>query len=133
YDQALSDWEGTFSATFNDYIRTELNYKTDNKYAIWGRVRPWNRDQRVNVGEMLRQAMYENRFLEVMILEGYYDAACDYFTALYAFSHIDMNGELKDRIKFTFYESGHMMYAHLPSLIKMKNDMAEFIRNASRK
>ncbi|MFC1564247.1 S10 family peptidase [candidate division KSB1 bacterium] len=133
YDQALSDWEGTFAATFQHYIRHELGYSTDMKYAVWGRVRPWDRNQNVNVGEMLRHAMSENRFLEVMILEGYYDAACDYFTAMYAFSHIDMNGELKDRIKFTFYESGHMMYAHLPSLIKMKNDMAEFIRKASKK
>ncbi len=133
YDQSLSDWEGTFSATFHDYIRNELNYKTDNKYAIWGRVRPWNRDQRVNVGEMLRHAMCENRFLEVLVLEGYYDAACDYFTAMYAFSHIDMTGELKDRIKFEFYESGHMMYAHRESLIKMKDDMAEFIKNACKK
>ena len=79
---------------------------------------------------MLRKAMSENRNLKVLVLEGYYDAACDYFTAMYAFSHIDMNGELKDRIKFAFYESGHMMYAHKPSLIKMKKDIAEFINEA---
>ncbi len=79
---------------------------------------------------MLRQAMSENRHLRVMVLEGYYDAACDYFTAMYAFSHIDMNAELKDRIMFTFYESGHMMYAHKESLIKMKNDMVDFINSA---
>ncbi|MFC1725260.1 S10 family peptidase [candidate division KSB1 bacterium] len=130
YDQALSDWEGTFSAAFNSYIREELYYRTDMSYDIWGYVRPWKRDERVNVGEMLRSAMSQNRNLKVLILEGYYDAACDYFTAMYAFSHIDMNGELKDRIKFAFYESGHMMYAHKPSLIKMKKDIAEFINDS---
>ena len=130
FDQALVDWEGTFSATFNHYIRTELNYENDMVYEIWGNVRPWNRDNSVDVGEMLRQAMTKNKYLKVLITEGYYDAACDYFTAMYAFSHIDMNGELKDRIKFTFYESGHMMYIHKPSLIKMKKDLADFIKSA---
>jgi len=130
YDQALVDWEGTFSATFKQYIRAELRYETDLVYEIWGNVRPWNRDRSVNVGEMLRSAMTQNKYLKVLITEGYYDAACDYFTAEYAFSHIDMTAELKDRIKFAYYESGHMMYIHKPSLIKMKKDMADFIRSA---
>jgi carboxypeptidase C (cathepsin A) len=130
YDQALVDWEGTFAGAFNHYIRTELNYRTDLSYEIWGDVRPWNSDDSVVVGEMLRDAMTRNKFLQVLITEGYYDAACDYFTAQYVFSHLDMTGLLKDRIHFAFYESGHMMYIHIPSLVKMKMDMAEFIRSA---
>lgn len=130
YDQAMVDWEGTFAATMNHYVRTELKYETDLVYEVWGNVRPWKRDPSVRVGEMLRQAMTKNRYLKVFITEGYYDAACDYFTAQYVFSHLDLNGELKDRIKFGFYESGHMMYIHKPSLIKMKKDLAEFIRSA---
>ena len=74
--------------------------------------------------------MTGNKYLKVMIAEGYYDAACDYFTAEYVFSHIDLTGELKDRIKFAYYEWGHMMYIHKPSLIKMKKDMADFMRSA---
>lgn len=130
YDQAIVDWEGTFAATMNHYVRTELKYETDLVYEVWGKVRPWKRDPSVRVGEMLRQAMTKNRYLRVFVAEGYYDAACDYFTAQYVFSHLDLNGELKDRIKFGFYESGHMMYIHKPSLIKMKKDLAEFIRSA---
>ena len=130
YDQAMVDWEGTFTATMNHYVRTELKYETDLSYQIWGNVRPWKRDPSVRIGEMLRQAMTKNRYLKVFITEGYYDAACDYFTAQYVFSHLDLNGELKDRIQFGFYESGHMMYIHKPSLIKMKKDLAEFIRSA---
>jgi carboxypeptidase C (cathepsin A) len=84
----------------------------------------------VNTGEMLRQAMTTNPYLKVFVLEGYYDAACDYFTAQYTLSHLDLTGKLKDRISFGFYESGHMMYLHLPSLIKAKQDLANFIRSA---
>lgn len=133
YDQALVDWEGTFAGGFNHYIRTELNYQTDLSYDIWGNVRPWNSDDSVVVGEMLRDAMLRNKYLQVLITEGYYDAACDYFTAQYVFSHLDLTGVLKDRIHFAFYESGHMMYIHMPSLMKMKLDMAQFIRSAIQK
>jgi len=133
YDPALVDWEGTFSGVFNQYIRSELKYETDMKYAIWGNVRPWNSDDSVNVGEMLRSAMTQNEYLQVMITEGYYDAACDYFTAEYVFSHLDLTGYLKDRIRFDYYESGHMMYIHMPSLMKMKTDLTNFIRGAVRR
>ncbi|MFC1529611.1 S10 family peptidase [Gemmatimonadota bacterium] len=133
YDPALVDWEGTYSGVFNQYIRAELGWETDIKYAIWGNVRPWNSDDSVNVGEMLRSAMTQNEYLKVMITEGYYDAACDYFTAEYVFSHLDLTGHLKDRIHFDYYESGHMMYAHIPSLAKMKTDLENFIRGAVRR
>jgi carboxypeptidase C (cathepsin A) len=129
YDPALVDWEGTFSGTFNQYIRAELGYETDLDYHVWGDVHPWKSEPPANVGEMLRAAMNRNEYLQVMILEGYYDAACDYFTAQYVFSHLDLTGVLKDRIRFKYYESGHMMYIHQPSLVKMKADLAEFIQS----
>ena len=130
YDPAIADWEGTFSGTFNHYIRTELKYETDLSYEIWGDVRPWRRDRFVNVSEMLRRAMTKNKYLKVFVAEGYYDGATDYFSAQYLFSHLDLNGELKDRIKFGFYESGHMMYIRKASLAKLKSDLAEFIQSA---
>ena len=130
YDPAIADWEGTFAGAINHYLSTELNYKTDLEYHMWGNVRPWRRDAEVNVGDMLHNAMTENRYLKVFIAEGYYDAACDYFTAQYVFSHLDLNGEFNDRINFGFYESGHMMYCHLPSLKKMKTDLTVFIQSA---
>ena len=30
-----------------------------------------------------------------------------------------------------YYEAGHMMYIHMPSLAKMKDDLAKFIQEAS--
>ena len=29
-----------------------------------------------------------------------------------------------------YYEAGHMMYIHLPSLAQLKQDLANFIRSA---
>jgi carboxypeptidase C (cathepsin A) len=130
FDPAMAHWNGPFTGAVNRYFKEELKIDTDLTYNIFGNVRPWKGRDEVNTGEMLRQAMTANPFLKVFILEGYYDAACDYFTAQYTMSHLDLTGKLKDRISFGFYESGHMMYIHLPSLIQAKKDLANFIRSA---
>jgi carboxypeptidase C (cathepsin A) len=44
-----------------------------------------------------------------------------------------LNGEFKDRVKMGYYEAGHMMYIHKPSIIKLKKDLTAFIMEASGK
>ncbi len=126
----MANWNGPFTGAINRYFKEELNLNTDLPYNIFGSVRPWKGRNETEVGEMLRQAMHENPYLKVFILEGYYDAACDYFGAQYTMSHLDLTGKLKDRISFGLYESGHMMYINLPSLKKTKVDLVNFIHSA---
>ena len=128
YDPAMSDWNGAFSDAVNRYIREELRYSPDLKYNVWGDVRPWNRDDGANVGQMLREAMRDNPYLKVMIQGGYYDAATDYYSAVYTISHLQPGGEFRDRFRFSWYESGHMMYLRKPDLANANNDLREFIR-----
>jgi carboxypeptidase C (cathepsin A) len=130
YDPALESWNGPFAGVVNKYFRDELKWETDQKYNIWGDVQPWRRDQRTNVGEMLRSAMAENPFLRVLVLASYYDGGTDYFSAEYTMSHIDPSGSLKDRFAFAFYESGHMMYVRKADLAKAKQDIAQFVTAA---
>jgi carboxypeptidase C (cathepsin A) len=128
YDPAMADWNGAFSDAVNRYLREELRYNPDLKYNVWGNVRPWNRDDGTDVGEMLRQAMQANPYLKVMIQGGYYDAATDYYSAVYTISHLQPGGEFRDRFRFSWYESGHMMYLRKPDLANANNDLREFIR-----
>lgn len=128
YDPAMSDWNGAFSDAVNRYLREELRYDPDLKYAVWGDVRPWNRDDGANVGQMLRQAMRDNPYLKVMIQGGYYDSATDFFSAVYTISHLQPGGEFRDRFRFSWYESGHMMYLRKPDLANANNDLREFMR-----
>ena len=130
YDPAMEAWNGPFAAVINDYFRDELKWETDDKYNIWGNVRPWRRDPAVNTGEMLRQAMTQNPYLRVLVLAAYYDGATDYFGAQYVMSHLDPGGGLEDRISFAFYESGHMMYVRKSDLEKSKRDIAAFVEQA---
>jgi carboxypeptidase C (cathepsin A) len=77
---------------------------------------------------MLRQAMQGNPYLKVMVQGGYFDAATDYFSAMYTISHLEPGGEFRNRFRFRFYESGHMMYLRKPDLAAANGDLRDFIR-----
>ncbi|MEW5902359.1 MAG: peptidase S10, partial [Acidobacteriota bacterium] len=153
FDPASAAIQGAFSTMLNHYLRTELKYKEDLPYAIYGNVYPWNFLSSpeeagpmtmpaarmrfglggLNVAETLRRAMSENPFLQVFCANGYYDGATPYFGTEYTFSQIGLNGEFAGRVQMGYYEAGHMMYIHKPSIVKLKADLAEFIRRASQK
>ena len=151
-DPASDAIQGAFSTMLNHYVRTELGYKEDLPYAIYGNVYPWNflsspeeaepfpgprrggfGGLSVNVAEVLRRAMSENPFLQVFCANGYYDGATPYFGTEYTFSQMGLNGEFRDRVHMGYYEAGHMMYIHRPSHLKLKADLAEFIKQAAGK
>jgi carboxypeptidase C (cathepsin A) len=98
------------------------------RYNVWGDVRPWAQDEGTNVADMLRTAMRNNPYLKVMIQSGYYDAATDYFSADYTISHIQPGGEFKDRFRFSYYESGHMMYLRNVDRVRANDDLRAFIK-----
>ena len=84
----------------------------------------------VNVAETLRQAITSNPFLKVFVANGYFDLATPYFATEYTLNHLGLNADLQKNISLGYYEAGHMMYAHLPSLAQLSQDLITFIRNA---
>ncbi|MBV9790253.1 MAG: peptidase S10, partial [Chloroflexi bacterium] len=84
----------------------------------------------IEVVETLRRAMTNNPWLKIFVANGYYDFATPYFATLYTFNHLGIDRSLRDNISMAFYESGHMMYVHFPSLVQMKADLAAFVRGA---
>jgi hypothetical protein len=46
------------------------------------------------------------------------------------FDHIGLDDSLRCDGSTSFYEAGHMMYIHRPSLAQLKTDLASFIRGA---
>ncbi len=145
FDPSSAAIMGSFSTSINNYFLKELKYTKNIPYAIYGNVSPWNysapsgsrqsqrgsRTTSLNVAETLRRAMAENENLQVFCCNGYYDGATPYFGTEYTFSQVGFNNEFMDRVKMGYYEAGHMMYIHKPSIVKMKQDVAQFIREAS--
>ncbi len=128
FDPASASISGAFKATINSYIQKELEYETDLKYEVSAKVRPWNPAPSLDILKTLRNAMAQNMHLKVMVADGYYDKF--YYWAEFSFTQFDFNPELRERITLAYYEAGHMMYINKPSLVKMKNDIAEFILSA---
>ena len=135
YDPSYAVIQGPYTAALNDYVRRELKFESDLPYEILtGRVRPWKYDQHenryVSVSETLRATISQNPFLRVFVASGYYDLATPYFATEYTFNHLGLDSELRANITMAYYEAGHMMYVHGPSLARLKADLAAFIAAA---
>jgi carboxypeptidase C (cathepsin A) len=130
--------DGAYAAALSHYIATELGVEMDREYKFSGGRKlgsNWNwrtvplgsywEPVPVNVARDLSRAMRRNEGLRVMIASGYYDYATPFFDAEYTFAR---HGFIRERISYYYYEAGHMMYLHRPSLDKLMADVRSFIK-----
>jgi len=131
FDPSFENIVGAFTATFNNYIRSDLNWKHDAEYKIIADVQPWDygiaNNQYLDVGDSLREVMSKNTSLDVFVASGNYDLATPYFATEYTFSHLGLDPSLRDHVTLKTYEGGHMMYLYFPSLVKLKTDLSSFM------
>lgn len=134
YDPSYSAVLGPFAATFNDYVRRDLKFKSDLPYEILTGVGAWNygsaRNRYLNVSGTLRDAMTHNPYLKVFVANGYYDLATPYLATRYTFDHMELPAELRSNVSMGYYEAGHMMYINKPSLGDLHKDLIKFIQSA---
>jgi carboxypeptidase C (cathepsin A) len=132
YDPSASAVFGAFTSAMNDYLRSELKVEEDRVYEILpsDQVQPWDYSEFTNrfvdASGGLRQAMIENPFLKVFAACGYYDLATPTLAMEYTRDHLRLPEELRDNFSMDFYEAGHMMYVHEPSLKKLRKDLLNF-------
>ncbi len=136
YDPSYSVIQGPYSATFNAYVRSELGFESDLPYEILTDIHEtWDyskyQNEFVNVSEKLRTAITQNPFLKVIVANGYYDFATPYFATEYTFNHLGLDESLRANISMTYYEAGHMMYVHEPSLAQLVKDLVGFITKSA--
>ncbi len=134
-DPSYSAILGPYSATLNHYVRHDLQFENEIPYEIlaplyqkW-KFEDWE-NQYLNVAEDLRKSIATNPNLKVFVGNGYYDFATPYFATEYTFNHIGLPNEFHNNITMAYYEAGHMMYIHIPSLKKLKDDLDQFIDQA---
>ncbi len=136
YDPSMAAIIGPFTGVLLDYVRNDLKFESDLPYEILTpRVQPWSyaayENRYVNVAETLRGAMTQNPFLHVFVGKGYYDLATPFYAADYTFDHLGLDASLRDHLSGAYYEAGHMMYVHAPSLAKLKQDIAKFMTTST--
>jgi len=134
-DPSYSATLGPYTAMLNDYVRSELNFESDLTYEILTSLyRTWKYDdfqnQYVNTGEALREGFLMNPAMKVFIANGYFDLATPYFATQYTVNHLGLPAEFMDKIQMEYYQAGHMMYLHIPSLTRLKQHLDAFIDGA---
>jgi carboxypeptidase C (cathepsin A) len=132
FDPSMNNITGPYTATLNDYVRRELNFESDLPYEILTeRVFPWSyaefENAYVNVAETLRKAMAGNPYLKVYIANGYFDLATPYLATQYTIKHLGLDKSLQGNLRLGYFEAGHMMYIHIPSLVRLRADLIDFI------
>lgn len=132
FDPSLAAIMPPYTQAMNQYVREELKYKTDSVYfSLGGGILPWDYSSAQNrfadTSDSLRAALDRNPHMKVFVANGYYDLATPFFATEYTFSHLGLNPKLRGNIVMKEYEAGHMMYTHVPSLMKLKQDVAAFL------
>ena len=136
-DPSFDVVQGVYSACLNDYVRRELRFESDLPYEILSfKVFPkWKYDEFqnnfVNVAETLRGAMMKNPHLKLFVANGIYDLATPFYATEYTMNHLGLRDDVDKNVTMAYYDAGHMMYTHKPSLKALAGDLKKFIRRSS--
>ncbi len=143
YDPQAAAISSAYVAAFNSYVRNTLDYQPGHmqyrpEIDLWGSKWDWqhrppnaNRPLPIapNVMPDLAATMKYNPTMKVQLEAGYFDLATPFYAAVYAMHHLNIPRSLAGNISYHFYESGHMVYVHVPSLKRIHDNVAKFIES----
>ena len=145
YDPQGSAITGAYVAAFNSYVRDKLRYGEGIEfksgidiYGSWDyKHQPPSADKPLialpNVLPDLAVAMKQNPNMKVMVNGGYFDVSTPYFAGKYELRHLPVPPDIAANVEYHYFETGHMIFAHLPSLAVMHDRIAEFIERTSQR
>ncbi|HEX8560880.1 MAG TPA: hypothetical protein VF668_22490 [Pyrinomonadaceae bacterium] len=135
FDPSMAAIRPPYTATFNQYVRSELGFRSDLEYFILGGgVGRWDfgsDNAYADTSTALLAAFNKNPYMKLFVASGYYDLATPYFAAEYTLRHMGLDPALRANVTTTFYEAGHMMYVDQTSLARLKRDAAAFVQSAA--
>ena len=109
FDPSMSAIRPPYTAMFNQYVRTELGYKSDLEYYILGGgfgFMDWNwgsaRSGFPDTAQALRDAFERNPFMKLFVGSGFYDLATPYFATQYTLNHMGLDAKEHQNISLGY-------------------------------
>src|ERR1700733_11498034 len=135
YDPTSAAILPPYTSAFNNYLRTELNYKSDAPYRVFAHDQPgfrtwdWGNAEQgfPSTAGGLRSAMIKNPYMKILVMEGYYDLATPFAAANWTMDHLNLDAKYRQNISFATYNAGHMVYVDRAEHDKMKKDLVDFM------
>jgi carboxypeptidase C (cathepsin A) len=143
YDPQSEALGAAYVAAYHNYVTERLNWHPDIQfksgipvYSKWDyKHQPPGADQPMimlpNVLPDLATAMKKNPTMKVMVNGGYFDVSTPYFEGVMEMRHLPIPAALQSNIEYHYYQSGHMVYVHQPTLVQLHDNVADFIRRTS--
>jgi carboxypeptidase C (cathepsin A) len=136
-DPSTDATAGVAASALNQYLREEIGFESDDIYNVlsmdvW---KNWDyedfKGRYVDTSESLRELLSRSKGTKALVANGYYDLATPHFATEYTISHMGLDPEVRQNIKLAYYEAGHMMYVHQPSLSQLATDFRQFVADTA--
>jgi len=138
YDPQGAAISSAYVSAFNAYVRERLHYGEGLHYKLYmdggwdfkhqppGAEMPLTTQP--NVLPDLAVAMKRDPDLKVMVNGGYFDLSTPFYEGWFEMHHLPIPPSLQGNIEYRYYESGHMIYVHVPALKQLRDNVAAFIQ-----
>jgi carboxypeptidase C (cathepsin A) len=131
-DPAINNLVGAYAAGINRVLKDTLKFDSDAPYVVHAPI--WDKwewkdfaNKYVNVGDSLRRALQANPHMRVYVASGYYDLGTPHAAGDYTLSHLGLRENVQKNVRVSYFEAGHMMYIHQPSLARMAQELRAFV------
>lgn len=143
-DAATAGVNSAHLSTFREHLVSDIGFRSELHYRHLYNMpisRAWNWYHKApgidapspvpDVSIDLSAALRRNTKLKVYVMGGYYDLATPFFGAEFDISHLYLAPALRDNVRFSFYESGHMTFVDEGEIVRMKRDLDSFYADAT--
>ena len=131
-DAFMNNVIGAYATGMNRLLKDSLKFDSDAPYVVHAPI--WDKwtwkefaNKYVNVGASLRKAMQANPHMRVYVASGYYDLGTPHAAGDYTLNHLGLREAARNNVKVSYFEAGHMMYIHQPSLVRMAGELRAFV------
>ena len=137
FDPGIEALYGPYTMAAHAYMSETLGIDTDARYDVisadahkqwnWSRGETKGNNFTCNSPDLSR-ALRRNPHLRVFVASGRYDLGTPYSATDWSLAQLDVPPDVLTRVEHHYYDAGHMMYTREADMMKLKRDVAAWLR-----